>query len=260
MAFAPPLWQEDQMPTEDRKLPSTLSDWHQNALFLDFDGTLAPIVPRPEDAAASADTCRAVARIAELADGAVAILSGRDLVDLDRRLTPLVLPAAGSHGAVRRDATGKLHRTEIATDDLAKAVTLLEQFAVPRDLLVEHKTGAVTVHYRNRPEQAEPARKLVDAITADAPALRAIHGNMVSEIATCSANKGHALRDFMDEPPFAGRVPVMVGDDTTDEDAFRVAEALGGAGLKIGGGETVATYRLSEIGDFLDWLHRSAAP
>src|SRR5690625_1567371 len=245
---------------EDRNLPPTLSDWQRNALFLDFDGTLAPIVPRPEDAAASADTCRAVARIAELAGGAVAILSGRDLADLDRRLAPLNLPAAGSHGAVRRDASGRLHRTEISAPELAGAVTLLEQFAAPRDLLVEHKTGAVTVHYRNRPEQADSARKLVDAITADAPALRAIHGNMVSEIATRSANKGHAHREFMEEPTFAGHVPVMVGDDTTDEDAFRMAAALGGVGLKIGAGETAATYRVSEIGDFLDWLHRSAAP
>lgn len=242
----------------DADLPSALSDWRRNALFLDFDGTLAPIVPRPEDAAASAETHRAVARIAKLAGGAVAILSGRDLVDLDRRLAPLSLPAAGSHGAVRRDASGKLHRVEISVDELAEAITRLEDFARQRDLLVEHKTGAVTVHYRNRPEQAEQARELVDAIIADTPTLRAIHGNMVSEIATLSANKGHALRDFMDEPPFAGRVPVMVGDDTTDEDAFRMAETFGGIGIKIGAGKTTAIYRFGEIGDFLAWLQRAA--
>jgi len=239
--------------------PPALSDWRRNALFLDFDGTLAPIVPRPEDAAASTETRQAVERIAELTGGAVAILSGRDLVDLDRRIAPLMLPAAGSHGAVRRDATGTLHRAEISDQELAQAIATLEQFAAPRDLLVERKTRAVTIHYRNHPEQADHARKLVDEITADTPALRAIHGNMVSEIATRATNKGQALRDFMEEPPFAGRVPVMIGDDTTDEDAFRVAESMGGAGVKIGPGETVASHRFATIDDFLGWLHRVAA-
>lgn len=248
------------MLNKDTDLPAALSDWRRNALFLDFDGTLAPIVPRPEDAAASAETSRAVERIAELAGGAVAILSGRDLVDLDQLLAPLHLPAAGSHGAVRRDASGTLHGVEISDEELARATERLEQFAGAHDLLVEHKTGAVTVHYRNRPEHAEPARKLVDEITTTTSGLRAIHGNMVSEIATESANKGHALQAFMQEAPFAGRVPIMIGDDTTDEDAFSAAQALGGAGLKIGAGETVARHRLDTIDDFLAWLRSSAAP
>lgn len=240
------------------KLPPALSDWRRNALFLDFDGTLAPIVPRPEDAAASADTCRAVAQISALSGGAVAILSGRDLVDLDKRLAPLKLPAAGSHGAVRRDATGALHRVAISADGLRAAIAALEQFAASRDLLVEKKTGAVTVHYRNHPHYADAARELVDKIADDAADLRAIHGNMVSEIATRSANKGHALEAFMKEAPFAGRIPVMAGDDTTDEDAFRAAQELGGVGLKIGEGTTAAKYRLPDIHDFLNWLGQAA--
>ena len=233
-------------------------DWDRHALFLDFDGTLAPIVPRPEDAAASPETRRAVERIVERTGGAVAILSGRDLTDLDARLAPLKLPAAGSHGVVRRDAAGQLRRDAATGEELAAACSRVEEFAAQHGLLVERKAGAVTLHYRNKPEAADPSRELADEIVAATEGLRAIHGNMVSEIAVLAANKGHALDAFMDEPPFAGRIPVMAGDDTTDEDAFEAAQRRGGIGLKIGTGPSIANARAETIEGFLAWLHRAA--
>lgn len=233
-------------------------DWSRHALFLDFDGTLAPIVPRPEDAAASPETRRAVEAIIEKTGGAVALLSGRDLTDLDKRIAPLKPPAAGSHGVVRRDAAGRLHQDAATGEELAAATARIEEFARQHGLLVERKSGAVTVHYRNLPDAAVPSRALADEIVAATQGLRAIHGNMVSEIAVLAANKGHALDAFMAEPPFAGRIPVMAGDDTTDEDAFEAAQRHGGIGLKIGTGRTAATARVGTIDEFLAWLHRAA--
>lgn len=244
---------------DDERLPDLpRPDWDRHALFLDFDGTLAPIVPRPEDAAASPETRCAVERIVRRTGGAVAMLSGRDLTDLDARMAPLKLPAAGSHGVVRRDAQGRLHRDEATGEELAHATERVEAFARRHGLLVERKAGAVTVHYRAQPHAAEDSRALADEIVAATQGLRAIHGNMVSEIAVLAANKGHALDAFMDEPPFAGRVPIMAGDDTTDEDAFEAAQRRGGIGLKIGTGETLARARVPRIEDFLAWLARVA--
>ena len=253
------------LPREDiRDGPGAVSpnlprlDWRRHALFLDFDGTLAPIVPRPEDAAASAETRRAVETIMARTGGAVALLSGRDLTDLDARIAPLKPPAAGSHGVVRRDAAGRLRRDEASGEELAEATARVEDFARRHGLLVERKAGAVTVHYRAQPDAAAASRALADEIVAATQGLRAIHGNMVSEIAVLAANKGHALDAFMAEPPFAGRIPVMAGDDTTDEDAFRAAQRHGGIGLKIGAGPTAATHRAATIDDFLAWLHGAA--
>ncbi len=233
-------------------------DWRTHAVFLDVDGTLAPIVPRPDEAAISAETRDAVARLTEATGGALAVLSGRDLADLDRMLAPLRLPAGASHGVVRRDGRGGIRRDETAAARLAEAAGRMEEFARPRDLLIERKAGAVTVHYRNKPEAGDAARALVDEIVAGSQGLRAIHGNMVSEVAVAEANKGRALDAFMAEPPFAGRTPFMAGDDTTDEDAFEAAQARGGLALKIGTGPSAARLRVPEIGVFLDWLHAAA--
>jgi trehalose 6-phosphate phosphatase len=233
-------------------------DWRTHAIFLDFDGTLAPIVPRPEQAAIAERTRGAVAAMMEKTGGALAILSGRDLDDLDGRLAPLRLPAAASHGVVRRDGAGTVRRDPHAAGKLAAAADRMEEFGRSRDLLIERKAGAVTVHYRNHPEAGDAARALVDDIVSDAEGLRAIHGNMVSEVAVAGANKGVALDAFMAEPPFAGRTPFMAGDDTTDEDAFEAAQARGGLALKIGRGSSVARLRVDAIEDFLDWLHRAA--
>ncbi len=233
-------------------------DWRTHAVFLDFDGTLAPIVPRPEQAAISPETRDAVARLARATGGALAILSGRDLADLDRMLAPLRPAAAASHGVVRRDDAGNIRQDETAAARLAAAAERMEEFARPRDLLIERKAGAVTVHYRSRPEAGDAARALVNEIVAGSQRLRAIHGNMVSEVAVAEANKGRALDAFMEEPPFAGRTPFVAGDDTTDEDAFEAAQARGGLALKIGPGPSAARLRASEIGRFLDWLHDAA--
>lgn len=233
-------------------------DWQGHAIFLDFDGTLAPIVPRPDQAAMDERTREAVALMLEKTGGALAILSGRDLDDLDRRLAPLRPPAGASHGVVRRDATGTVRRDESAAEKLAAAADRMEDFARPRDLLIERKAGAVTVHYRNHPEAGDAARGLVDGIVRAAEGLRAIHGKMVSEVAVAGAHKGHALDAFMAEPPFAGRTPFVAGDDTTDEDAFEAAQRHGGLALKIGDGPSAARLRAARIEDFLDWLHRAA--
>ncbi len=227
------------------------------ALFLDFDGTLAPIASRPEQAVMSPATRATVERLARATDGALAVVSGRTLDSLDALLTPLALPAAGSHGLERRSADGRLHRMATPPSALA-AIEAVVAFGRERSLLVERKPSGASVHYRARPEFEAECRAFVDR-TAAAPGLRTVHGKMIAELSIDLADKGDAVDAFMAEAPFAGRMPFAAGDDVTDEDAFRVAVALGGVAVKIGDGPTVASHRAATIEDFLAWLGRLAA-
>jgi len=228
------------------------------AFFVDFDGTLAPIVDRPELAAMAPDTRAAVSKLQARAGGAVAVISGRALADLDRMLAPLVLPASGSHGLERRDADG----VATAAEGDAAAQTAIEAVAAfgrSNDLLVERKQAGAAVHFRARPDLAEAAHAAVAAAASAAgDRLRTLRGDMVAELSLAHVDKGHAVRAFMAEPPFRGRRPLFAGDDVTDEDGFKAATALGGLAIKIGEGPTAATHRLPSIDDFLVWLARIA--
>lgn len=232
---------------------------HETALFLDFDGTLVEIAPRPEDVLLAPGTRDALARLSRALGGAVALVSGRALADLDRHLAPLVLPAAGAHGAERRDARGSFHMAEEAVEGLGPVIAALEAFAAQEGLLVERKPGGISLHYRDRPEMAEDVRGLVDDIAGGSAALRVIHGKMVAEVAAAQCDKGRALSSFLAEPPFAGRLPLAIGDDTTDEDLFAAALAAGGTAIKIGTGSSVAPHRMASTGAFLEWLGAEAA-
>lgn len=228
------------------------------ALFLDFDGTLAPLAPHPDEVEVARTTRATLARLQEATGGALAIVSGREIAAVDAMLAPLRLPTAGAHGSERRDAQGHVHY-DGDHDALAMAAARLEAFAEERALLFERKRGAAAIHFRARPETEADGRAFADSLVAEADDLRVIHGNMVAEIAIIGRDKGVAVKAFMVEPPFAGRVPVAVGDDVTDEDAIRAAQALGGTGIRIGTTETVAAVTMPDIEAFLDWLGRTAA-
>ncbi len=240
-------------------LDGLVPDWGRDALFLDFDGTLAPIVARPELATIAPTTREVLAALLELTGGAVAILSGRGLADLDTKLAPLKIAAAGAHGAELRRAGDVPGAAPEMAPALMPAHADLTAFAARHGLLLERKSGAVTLHYRAQPALAAECRALVERL-AEGPGLRAMHGLMVSEVALAGIDKGTALRTFMAEPPFAGRRPIAAGDDTTDEDAIRAAQALGGAGIRIGDAPTAAHHRAPSIAAFLDWLARAAVP
>ena len=232
-------------------------DVDRTAFFLDFDGTLAPIVERPDAARLAPPTRAALSRLAARAKGALAVISGRGLDDLDALLAPLRLPASGSHGAERRDAAGRLHRRPGAAAALSDIRPRFTAFAARYDLLLEDKPAGLALHFRARPELEHEARTLADAL-ADEAALRVVHGHMVAELVPRGTDKGAALRAFMAEPPFAGRLPLAVGDDVTDEDAIVAAQAMGGFGARIGTSETAAQHRFETIDHFLDWLHAQA--
>ena len=130
----------------------------------------------------------------------------------------------------------------------------VEEFAVLHGVTSERKPGAIALHYRKAPDQGAACRAFVDTLVGEDPSLRSLHGKMVSEVALKGVDKGGAVERFMAAPAFAERLPVMVGDDVTDEDGFRAAQAMGGFGIKIGQGPTEAQHRIADVAGFADWL------
>ncbi len=228
-----------------------------SALFLDFDGTLVELAPEPDAIVIPPELVPMLAALRDRLGGALAVVSGRAVGALDTFLHPLDLPAAGVHGSERRAADGHLILLPTPSLDIverAAAKLLQEQPA----LAVEPKRGALALHYRQAPQLEALCRRTMEEAVAASPGVSLLHGKMVFEAKSSLANKGLAIASFMEEPPFAGRRPVFLGDDTTDEPGFSVVQNLGGAGIKVGQGPTLANYRVAGPGvlraAFLDWI------
>lgn len=248
-------------PVRTGELPSPALPLERNrtALFFDFDGTLAPIVTDPHEVRLPARTADLLARLYTLTDGALAVVSGRPIAELDRLLKPLLLPVAGVHGRERRDGAGRKFDSNPDGSAVSAADGPLAAFAGRHaGTLIERKPGAVALHYRRRPELAKPVLELAREIARTHPALRLIEGKMVVEFCTGLVSKGDAVAAFMAEQPFAGRRPLFFGDDVTDEDAYPVVNAAGGLSVRIGPGETRAGCRLPDVEMLQDWLSRLA--
>lgn len=229
------------------------------ALFLDFDGTLADIVEHPDDVMLADTTRTTIERLVVALDGAVAIVTGRAIVDIDRFVALPGLPVAGVHGMKRRDAAGTAYDVEVAQEALGLAHQRLSALALEsRGTFLEIKPGSLAFHYRGRPDLADTIPSRVGDAIGGLDGLYRVDGKMVVEIKGAKASKGDAVTAFMADAPFAGRVPLFAGDDVTDEDGFRVVNAMGGVTIKIGSGETLATYRADTADAFRGWLAQLA--
>ena len=213
-----------------------------DALFLDFDGTLAPIVDDPDAAAMSVEMRAVVVEAHAVLGGALALVSGRGVNDLASR-APDGVVLVGNHG--RRAIGADWPEATPAPDGLADALEVLATDGV----VLERKGAVFALHYRAVPERGDALERDVMAALPDG--YRMEHGKRVVEAKPEGASKGEAVRRLMGMAPFAGRRPVMVGDDTTDEAGFAAAQELGGLGVKVGGGETCAHRRLGAPEDVL---------
>jgi trehalose 6-phosphate phosphatase len=228
------------------------------ALFLDFDGTLVEIAEHPDQVKIDDLTRHALSILFDKLNGALAIVTGRQIEVVDIFLAPLKLPVAGVHGLTRRNAAGRVTATDMAEFVSVAGRRLAPFVQSEAGLLLETKGVSLALHYRARPElEADCLAAFQDAIR-DMSDVELKRGKMVIEAKPNIANKGTAVLDFMSEPPFLGRTPCFSGDDVTDEDAFNVVNRLGGLSIKVGEGETVAKYRAESTSEFLAWLGVSA--
>lgn len=222
----------------------------QLAIFTDFDGTLVELAETPDSIDVPDTLAEQLGQTARELNLAFAVLTGREIADIDRFLAPLVLPVAGAHGTQRRRADGVLEA--IDPDSLEGAERVAEALgpliAAYPELILETKRGAVAVHFRQAPELEATVHEAMQRAIEINDHFVLVPGKMVCEARPRGVSKGEALRAFMLEEPFVGRTPVFIGDDVTDEDAFIAAQDLGGVGIKLGDGDTAARMRIADVG------------
>lgn len=228
----------------------------QTALFLDFDGTLVDIAAQPELVQVSPELPGLLADLHKALGGALAIVSGRKLSDLDHFLAPYILPVSAEHGAQFRLADGSL--TQAASPDLHEVSRVaLALSAQHPGLKVEIKTTAVSLHYRQAPELESLCLEAMAEAVKRSPGLELMQGKYVFDIKAAGVSKGSAISALMGQVPFARRLPLFAGDDTTDEAGFAAVQGLGGEGIKVGEGHSLAERRCASPTELRQWLKTS---
>ena len=251
------LWSAS--PAIDERLPGFDASW---ALFLDVDGTLVDLAERPDAVVVSVRLRTLLQRIFRCNGGALALVSGRRLADLDRLFEPARYPAAGQHGLERRGFQGSVTRAAGLASCVSEAAQEILAQANAQELhgvVVENKGLSLAIHYRRAPQLRDWVARVTRALLLRlGDEFRLIEGNMVSEIGLSGKDKGAAIAEFMREPPFAGRRPVFVGDDATDEDGFAVVDAFNGLSVKVGPGPSLARWRAPGTTRVREWLEEYA--
>ncbi|HUG46716.1 MAG TPA: trehalose-phosphatase [Sphingomicrobium sp.] len=226
---------------------------NEASLFLDFDGTLVDIAPRPDEVLVSLELRQLLEQLRERLDGRLILLTGRSAAEVEKLLHPLSLSIGGHHGAEMRDGgrSAPVERPGLL-DELAKELRRLEQDHP--GVQVEEKPLGIALHYRQAPDAEEACRDAVER-AAERSGLAVQPGKMVFELKRSGVDKGTALQALMMRPAFSGTTPVFLGDDLTDESALRAAQELGGSGIIVGDRTpTAARYRLQSVADALAWL------
>ena len=239
--------------------PPIAPDW---AVFLDVDGCLLDFAVAPDAVLVTDELRDVLSRLHAALGGALALVSGRPLAQLDALFAPLRLPAAGLHGLQRRD-----HGHGDANDDVPPALALIGQRA--RALagkfpgaVIEDKGAALAFHWRGAGAGAgagEALRQYAESVLIDLPGYRLQPGKQVIELRPDGAHKGSAIDHMMTQPPFAGRTPVLFGDDLTDEAGFVAVAAAGGHGVIVGDRRpTAAGFAVDNPAAVHAWLQGAA--
>ena len=227
----------------------------RHALFLDFDGVIAEIAPTPDAVEVPDARARIIAAWREASGEAVALVSGREIDDL-RSVFPAYDGAiSGGHGAETEMPGGERERADADIEAAKECGDAMEAFAAARPgLLFERKRAGGVLHYRRDPGQEHAAWAMVEALIEGRPGLEAQPAKMAVEVKPSGFSKGSVIEALMERQPFQGRTPIYVGDDTTDEAAFRVVNAMDGLSIKIGEGPTEAKHAFTSAARLFAWL------
>jgi trehalose 6-phosphate phosphatase len=231
----------------------------QVAILLDIDGTLLDIALTPHDVRVPPTLRKTLAALQERTDGALALVSGRSLSDIDLIFAPLKLSAVGGHGAeIRVAPNGKANGTHSRFLDKKTRSRLIEVAEVDEGVIMEDKGYSVALHYRLAPDKKRAIEDAVAAICGELPTgtVEILPGKAVIEIKKSGFNKGTALRDLMAHAPFAGRKPIFVGDDVTDDAAFAVVPEFDGVAISVGRMVPGVAQRFETPSDVRRWLER----
>lgn len=245
--------------TSPRRPPPPLLD-DACALFLDVDGTLLEFASRPELVALPPNALDTLERISDRLCGAVALVSGRPLKELDALFAPLQMPAAGLHGHQFRgvEIPDKQRHSDALARLRREASQLAERYP---GVVIEDKGSSLALHWRMSPAGEAPLRALAQEHLPQLQDFRLQPGDHVMELVPADVDKGRALHTLMSKPPFSGRVPVFVGDDLTDEFGFAAAHATGGWSVLVGTRESsCARFSLRDSSAVHQWLRSNTVP
>ena len=215
---------------------SLMPDLGKCAILLDIDGTILDLAPSPQQVWVPTGLRQTLARLDALTGGAVALVSGRLLNDIDLIFSPLQLAGIGGHGAELRAMAGgpAVQRARPIAPALRRKLAAISELGP--GILAEDKGYSLALHYRLAPEKGDAVRAEVDRICAAerSGTIEILPGKLVVEVKTPGINKADAVCELMRHAPFAGRNPIFIGDDTTDEPVFGVIAQFGGLGFSVG--------------------------
>lgn len=214
--------------------PPPLTIIEGSSLFLDLDGTLLELQDRPDRVIADDPTRELLRRLAERLPGRFAVVSGRSIAQIDAILGPVArhIAVSGSHGLEQRFQGFVEHPVRPPAMDAV--VERFRAFAQTHEgVLAEDKSFGAALHFRMAPEHGLAARRLAIQVAA-ASDLVLQDGKMMIEVRLPGGDKGGAIRKLMTQAPMSGTRPVFAGDDVTDEDGFRVVQAMGGLAIMVG--------------------------
>jgi trehalose 6-phosphate phosphatase len=234
-------------------------DLEKSAILLDVDGTIVDFAPTPREVWVPADLRDILARLTEQTDGAMALVSGRPIADLDLIFAPLLLTAIGGHGAEFRlvnDGQTEHRRPMLIDARLKRELAAIAELGP--GIIVEDKGYSLALHYRLAPERGDQIRNAVAKIAAmhASEHIEVLPGKYVVEVKPKGFNKATGVRALMTRPPFAGRVPIFIGDDTTDEPAFEIMSEFKGIAFSVGRKASGATASFEAPQDVRAWLQR----
>jgi trehalose 6-phosphate phosphatase len=215
---------------------TSVPDVSKCAFLLDIDGTILDFAPSPQQVRVPTGLRHTLARLDTLTGGALALVSGRSLRDIDLIFSPLGLAAIGGHGAELRavPSAAPLMRAKPLSAALKHSLAgIADQ---DPGILAEDKGYSLALHYRLVPEKGDAVRAAVDRICAELPpdAVEILPGKLVVEIKPTGISKANAVCELMNCAPFVDRRPIFIGDDTTDEPVFGIVSQFGGLGFSVG--------------------------
>ena len=237
------------------------ADVRKCAILLDIDGTILDIAPTPREVSVPPTLRHTLARLQELTGGALALVSGRLLADIDLIFAPLKLAAVGGHGAELRSTPNAEPQRLAASLSPELRRSLARLTGLGPGILVEDKGYSLALHYRLAPELAPALQAAVVAICDQMPAgtVDVLPGKAVVEVKPVRVGKALAVVELMKYAPFRGRRPIFIGDDVTDEPVFGVIAKFGGLGFSVGRIVAGVDGHFSRPEQVRTWLEEIAA-
>jgi trehalose 6-phosphate phosphatase len=231
----------------------------QCAILLDIDGTLLDLAPTPREVWVPPGLAKTLNGLLEKTDGALALVSGRSLNDIDLIFAPQLFPAVGGHGAeMRISGDNEAVATHAPPMDKELKRRLAAIAKLSPGILLEDKGYSLALHYRLAPHAEKAIYAAVSLIRADLPnaPIEVLPGKCVCEIKHSGFNKATGVMELMTHEPFRGRRPIFIGDDVTDEAVFAIMPDLHGLAFSVGRRATGVSDHFDEPRDVREWLAR----